>query len=208
MNKSHALLFAATGLVLAALVVGTFVVLQPLFSSGDAGISGQVKTSGTALVGGPFELTDHTGRTVTEKDFRGKHMLIYFGYSYCPDVCPGELQVAAAALDALGDKAAQVQPIFITVDPERDTVEHLAGYVENFHERLIGLTGTADQIAQAAKAYRVYYAKVDDPDSSEYLMDHSSIFYLMGPEGGFLAHFPYGTKPQDMADKISGYLGK
>ncbi len=207
MTKTHALLLGAAGMALAVVVVGLFVLLQPMFNSGTSGLSGQVRSSGTALVGGPFSLTDHTGKPVTEKTFLGKYMLVYFGYTYCPDVCPGELQVVAAALDELGDKANQIQPVFITVDPERDTAKHMAEYVEHFHDRLIGLTGTAEQIAQAAKAFRVYYAKVDDPDSTEYLMDHSSIVFLMGPDGSYLAYFAYGTKPDEMARKLAQHLG-
>lgn len=207
MKKGDALILGFAGLAIAIVAVVAIVSLQPMFSSGDGGRSGQVTTTGAALVGGPFALTDHTGREVTDKDFQGKYALIYFGYTYCPDVCPGELQLMAAALDELGDKAEEIQPIFITVDPERDTVEHMATYVPQFHDRLIGLTGTPDQIAAAAKAYRVYYARVDDPDSTEYLMDHSSIFYLMGPDGAYVGHLTYGTKPKDFAAKLAQHLG-
>ena len=194
-------------MALAATIVVLIVIVQPLLFGGAPGVSGTVTSRGTALVGGPFSLTDHTGKRVTEKDFLGRHMLIFFGYTYCPDVCPGELQVVAAALDALGDKGKQIQPVFITIDPERDTVQQLADYVPHFHKRLIGLTGTADEIAKAAKAYRVYFAKVEDKNASEYLMDHSSILYLMGPKGEFLGHFGYGTQPQELADKLAQYLG-
>jgi protein SCO1/2 len=207
MKKGDVLILGLAGLAIAIAAVVAVVSLQPMFSSGDGGRSGEVTTSGTALVGGPFTLTDHTGRRVTEKDFLGKYTLIYFGYTYCPDVCPGELQLMAAALDEMGDKGDQIQPVFITVDPERDTVEHMAVYVPQFHDRLIGLTGSPEEVAAAAKAYRVYYAKVDDPDATEYLMDHSSILYLMGPDGGYVGHFTYGTKPDTLAAKLAQHLG-
>ncbi len=164
--------------------------------------------SGTALVGGPFSLTDQTGRRVDEKDFLGKYMLVFFGYTYCPDVCPTELQVMSAALDSLGAKGDSIQPIFITVDPQRDTPEVMKQYVANFHPRLLGLTGSAEEIAAVAKAYRVYYSKVESntgPDA--YLMDHSSIVYLMDRDGRFLKHFTYSTDSaalaKDLAEAIS-----
>ncbi|GBE43465.1 hypothetical protein BMS3Bbin10_01542 [bacterium BMS3Bbin10] len=163
--------------------------------------------SGKALIGGTFTLTDHTGRRVSEKDFAGRFMLIYFGYTFCPDVCPAELQVMSAALDQLGDKAKNVTPVFITIDPERDTVKQMASYVTNFHERLVGLTGTAEEIRAAAKAYRVYYAKAkDDASSTDYMMEHSSIVFLMSPKGEYLAHFTYGTGVDKMAAGIAKFL--
>ncbi len=112
-------------------------------------------------VGGPFELFDHNGRTRTERDFRGRLMLVYFGFTYCPDVCPTDLQAIGLAMDKLGGDSADVQPLFVTVDPERDTPAHLAEYVKLFHPRLIGLTGSAEAIRRAADAYKVYYARVD-----------------------------------------------
>jgi cytochrome oxidase Cu insertion factor (SCO1/SenC/PrrC family) len=148
--------------------------------------------TGTALVGGPFSLMDHTGRRVTDEDFRGRYMLVAFGYTYCPDVCPGELQLISAALDRLGAKADRIAPIFITVDPARDTQDVLKAYMANFHPRFVGLTGSEAEIAAAAKAYRVYFRKVESP-GSPYLMDHTSLVYLMDPEGNYVTHFPYGT---------------
>ena len=159
-----------------------------------------------ADIGGPFQLVDHTGKTVTDRDFRGQFMLIYFGYAYCPDVCPTELANMAAALDRLEDHAARVQPIFITVDPARDTSAFLADYVVNFHPRLIGLTGTAEQIAAAAKVYRVYYARSDAAGAADYLMDHSGFVYLMGPDGNYRAMFRRETDPRAIADTIAEFL--
>lgn len=165
------------------------------------------RVSGTPLIGGPFELVAHDGSIVTDETFRGTYMLIYFGFTYCPDVCPTELQVMSGAMDLLGDKADRVRPLLVSVDPERDTVEMMAQYVANFHPRLMGLTGTPEQIAVAASAYRVYYEKVEDPNSNaEYTMDHSSVVYLMGPDGSFAAHFGPGTGPEKMAEKIQSLL--
>ncbi|MGE0612864.1 MAG: SCO family protein [Hyphomicrobiales bacterium] len=166
-----------------------------------------VVQEGTALVGGPFTLTDQTGRRVTEADFKGRYMLVTFGFTYCPDVCPTDLQVMAAAVEMLGEEGGKVTPVLITIDPERDTVAQMASYVGNFHPRLVGLTGTPEEIRAAARAYRVYYAKVKDESSSAgYTMDHSALTYLMGPDGKYLAHFPFGTKPEAMAAKIREFL--
>src|SRR6476660_5730160 len=119
----------------------------------------KVETTGTALIGGPFTLVDQNGKTVTDRDFRGKYMLLFFGFTHCPDICPAELQVMSAALDELGSKANEVIPIFITLDPERDTPFVVSDYVMNFGPRFVGLTGSPEQIAEAAKAYRVVYSK-------------------------------------------------
>ena len=168
---------------------------------------GQVIVTGKALIGGPFNLTDHTGKRVTEKDFAGKFTLVFFGYTSCPDICPAELQVISAALDQLGERATNVTPLFITVDPERDTVKKMAGYVGNFHERLVGLTGSAEDIRAVVKTYRIYSGKVDDGhSSSDYLFDHSSVVYLMSPSGEYLAHFAYGTGVDKMAKGIAKFL--
>ncbi len=169
---------------------------------------GPAAGSGEAEIGGAFTLTDQNGERVSDADFRGKYMLIYFGYTYCPDVCPTELQVMSAALDEIGPAAQKVQPLFITVDPERDTAAQLSDYMGNFHEAFLGLTGTPEEIAKAAKAYRVYYEKVEDSSSTVgYLMDHSSFVYLMGPDGKFIKVFSYGTSPDDMARGIEEAIG-
>ncbi len=150
--------------------------------------------AGFARIGGPFTLIDQDGRTRTDADFRGRHMLVYFGYTYCPDVCPTALSDMAIALDEIGADATKVRPVFVTVDPARDTPARLKDYVANFHPRLVGLTGSDDAIARAAKAYRVYYAKARDSGSAaDYLMDHSSIIYLIGPDGRYVAHFSHGA---------------
>jgi protein SCO1/2 len=165
-------------------------------------------TSGAALVGGPFELVAHTGQTVTDRDFRGKYMLVTFGYTYCPDVCPAELQVISTALDHLGEKAREIQPLFITIDPQRDDVKALSQYMPHFHAQFLGLTGSPEAIDKAAKAYRVYYAKGKDSGGKDYLMDHSSIIYLMDREGTFLKHFSYQTDAKAFAKAIEDAIAQ
>jgi protein SCO1/2 len=169
--------------------------------------SGGPRSTGTALVGGPFTLTSQTGERVSDQSFRGRYMLVAFGYTYCPDVCPAELQVMSAALDSLGARADRLQPVFITVDPERDTAAVLREYMTHFHPRFVALTGTPKEIADVAKAYRVYYAKAKDGGETDYLMDHSSIIYLMGPDGSFVKHFPYGTDAKALAEGLAAAIG-
>lgn len=164
-------------------------------------------SSGIALVGGPFTMVTHRGEPVTEQMLIGKHTLIFFGFTYCPDVCPTELQVMTAATDALARQGIMVSPVFVSIDPGRDTPEVVKSYVENFSPALIGLTGTPEQVSQMAKAYRVYYAKVENAKSpQDYLMDHSSILYLMGPDGKFLKHFTYTTDAEALAKAIGQAL--
>jgi cytochrome oxidase Cu insertion factor (SCO1/SenC/PrrC family) len=159
-------------------------------------------------VGGPFELIDHTGSVRTERDFHGKLMLVYFGFTWCPDVCPTDLQAIGLALDKLGADAAGVQPLFISVDPERDTTDHLAEYVPLFHPRLIGLTGSADAIRRVADAYKVYYAKVSvGKNPSDYTIDHTAFIYLMDRDGNYLGFFPPGTSADRMIEIIRPHLG-
>ena len=166
-----------------------------------------VRQTGTASIGGPFALTGHRGDRVTEAALTGHLTLIYFGYASCPDVCPTELQNIGAALDLLAagepERLKDVQGFFITIDPARDTVAALADYMPNFHPKLSGLTGSAEEIAAAAKVYRVYFKKADAaPGSQSYLMDHSNIIYLMGRDGKFLAHFGSGATAEQIAAKL------
>ncbi len=169
-------------------------------------IAGEEKVA--AAIGGPFTLVDTQGRTVTDADFRGQFMLVYFGYTFCPDVCPTSLSTVAAAFDILGDKAEAITPIFITVDPERDTREALTDYAAAFHPRMVGLTGSAEQVQAAARAYRVFFAKVQEKgaDPDDYLMDHSAYVYLMDRDGKYLTHFPHGIAPEEMARQLAELL--
>ncbi len=157
-------------------------------------------------LGGPFALVDHTGRTVTDKDLAEWYLLIFFGYTYCREICPTELGTMLAALDLLGDAGRDIRPILITVDPERDTSEALSQYVSLLDPRLVGLTGSAEQIAKVASAYRVLYAKVKMGYDDDYLMDHSAFIYLMGPEGDFRAMFRRGSTPERLAAAISRHI--
>jgi cytochrome oxidase Cu insertion factor (SCO1/SenC/PrrC family) len=157
-------------------------------------------------IGGEFTLLDQNGVTRRPEDFHGKLMLVYFGYTFCPDACPTALQDMSHAIDLLGAKGEAVQPIFITVDPARDTVEQMKLYASNFHPRLIGLTGTPGQIAEAAKAYRVYYEKSKSSGGEDYLMDHTAFIYLMGRDGKYLSHFSPGTTAEQMAAAIEKHL--
>lgn len=179
--------------------------------SGGISLSGTTTSSGTALIGGPFELVDHKGQVQTDGDFRGRYMLIYFGYTFCPDVCPTALLSMTQALDLLaGDNAGaaeKIAPLFITIDPERDSVETLASYAPNFHEGLVALTGSAEQVAAAAKAYRVFYSKHEDGSGGDYLMDHSSYVYLMGPDGDYLSHFSHAAQADEIAAGLRKHLG-
>jgi cytochrome oxidase Cu insertion factor (SCO1/SenC/PrrC family) len=191
--RNLVLLFGAATLVLIVAVAG-------LLWHWDAR---QVQSSaGEALIGGPFTLTDQHGARVTEQDFAGRFMLVYFGYTFCPDVCPTSLTVMAAALDELPDaQADQVVPILITVDPARDTVEQLAAYAPLFHPRLVALTGSEEEVREAARAYRVYY-HVPEEDGDAYLVDHSTFVYLMGPDGSYRTHFGIDAAPEAMAEAI------
>jgi cytochrome oxidase Cu insertion factor (SCO1/SenC/PrrC family) len=157
-------------------------------------------------IGGPFTLTDHNGHTVSNTDFPGQFLVVYFGYTYCPDVCPMSLQTLSDAFDMMDPAlVAKMTPLLISIDPDRDTPEQLKDYVANFHERLIGLTGTRDQIMDVAKKYRVFADKAgDDPES--YLMDHTALFYLMAPSGEYLMHAPYTIDPERLAKRLAEYL--
>ena len=169
----------------------------------------QVQTTGQALIGGPFTLVDQNGKTVTDRDFRGRYMLIFFGFTHCPDICPAELQVMAGALDALGPKANEIVPIFVTLDPERDTSEAVGAYVKNFGKNFVGLTGSQAEIADAAKAYRVTFSKFEykDKDGSYgYSIDHSALVYFMGKDGEYITHFAYGTPVTKMTETMGRYL--
>lgn len=169
----------------------------------------KVETTGTALIGGPFTLVDQNGKTVTDRDFRGKYMLIFFGFTHCPDICPAELQVMSAALDALGSKADEVVPVFVTLDPERDTSEVVGTYVKNFGKNFVGLTGSPSAIANAAKAYRVTYSKFEYNGKDVnygYSIDHSALVYLMDKDGQYLTHFTYGTPASKMTETMRSYL--
>lgn len=161
-----------------------------------------------ASVGGPFTLVNQDGKTVTEKDFGGKYLLTTFGFTYCPDVCPTKLQDMSLTLDELGADAQWVQPVFISIDPQRDTPEQMKNYVSLYHNAIVGLTGTPEQIAATAKTFKVYYKRGEDLGDGNYMMDHSTAIYLVGQDGKALEVFTEGATPQAMAEAIKGYLHK
>ncbi len=200
--------FRRTLVLVCAGAATVLVALAGWYWAENDGMLGGPKTTGRTLIGGPFTLTDHEGNTVTEADLLGRHTLVYFGYTFCPDVCPMELQSITEALERLGPKADDVVPLFITVDPERDTVAVMADYAQNFHPNLRALTGTPEEIRATTRAYRVYFKKADGPeDGDDYLMDHTSLIYFMGPDGSYVTHFTFGTPPDEIAIRLSELLG-
>ncbi len=182
------------------LIAAAAVAAGLLWHAGDS-LSGKSQTVGEALIGGPFALTDQDGKVRRADDFRGRFMLVYFGYSYCPDICPTTLAVMADALEKLGSKAERVVPVFVTVDPERDTSRVLKAYLKAFGPRFLGLTGDAKAVAAAAHAWRVYYQKRPLVGGG-YAMDHSSHIYLMGPDGKFIAIYDETLGPDGLAEAL------
>ena len=165
---------------------------------------------GTVKIGGSFKLINQDQEIVTEKSFPNKYLLVFFGFTNCPDICPLSMDKIIEAMDLLGKKSTKLQPIFITVDPERDTPDILATYVSAFDSRIIGLTGTKDQIKKVSNLYKVYYQKQkgDDKDNQnlDYQVNHSAITYLMSDKGKFIIHFSYGTTAQEMAARLDKIL--
>ena len=183
-------------LLLAAVAAGT------LWHLGDLQSGQGVQTVSTGEhvdIGGPFRLTDQNQTVRTEKDFRGKFMLVFFGYTYCPDVCPTTLAVMADALEKIGPLADKVTPLFITVDPKRDTPEKIKTYLSSFGTRFVGLTGGAGDIASVAREYKVYYREHPPENGAEYTVDHSGVVYLMDPNGMFVANYSLDTAPDKLA---------
>ena len=160
---------------------------------------------GSAAIGGPFELVDHKGRAVTEQDVILEPSLIYFGYTFCPDVCPFDTVRNAEAVDLLAAQGLSATPIFISIDPERDTPEALDAYVENIHPKMVGLTGTEEQVKDASKAYRTYYKRHND-DPEYYIVDHSTQTYLMLPDHGFVEFFNRNTSAEQIAETAACFI--
>ncbi len=186
-------------LLIAGLLIG-----RQWFGPGATGPS-----TDTAAIGGPFTLVDHDGQTVTDETFLGSYVLLYFGYTYCPDVCPASLARNRQVLDILGEKADGIVPVMVSVDPARDTPDLLKAYVPHFHPKMVGLTGTPEQVAEAARAYKVYFARVGEgeaEDDGTYLVDHSAFTYLVGPDGDYIQHFSHTMGAEAMAAKIADLL--
>jgi len=200
-----------TLVVVASLIAGGFMFGAGLAAAADEQPSAAQMMDdlmyGHGSIGGPFTLTDSAGKQRSDSEFRGKLMIVYFGYTYCPDVCPADLMAITQALDALGPAADGVQPIFITVDPERDT-KVLKDYVGAFHPSLIGLTGSPDDIRKVANAFKAFYVKVPDERGGDYSIDHAGVIYLMGRDGEYLGFTPPQTSAQRLTEILRKYLAK
>jgi len=198
-TKSNRVLYATMGVMLAVLLLG---------GAGFLWLSSSGGGNNPIGIGGPFTLQDGSGKTVTDKDFRGKYMLVYFGYTFCPDVCPTTLNAVADAMDKLGPEAGRIKPLFITVDPKRDTATVVKQYAAAFGPSIEGLTGTPEEIAAVAKEYRVYYAEHrTGPGPNDYSMDHSSVLYLMSPDGGFIAPVRADQSGDEIAANLKKLMG-
>lgn len=190
------------------LIVGVLLVGQMLTKNSSD--NNKLRSSGDSL-GGPFTLTSHHGKTVQDTDFRGKYQLIYFGYSFCPDVCPIELAKMTAALNMLEAKkisTADIQPIFISVDPERDTVAELKDYMQGFHPSFIGLTGELSNIKNIAKNYKISFSKTGGTGQGDYLVNHTNLILLMGKNGQYLKLFGGVDSPQAIANTLEALIGQ
>lgn len=189
-------------LIKAVLGVGILVLI-----SAAGWIDWDSRRSNEPSIGGAFTLTDQDGRTFTDTDLKGKPSLIYFGYTFCPDACPTSLLLMETAAEKLGaDGPKKINLVFITIDPDRDSPKLMKGYVTNFGPTIEGLTGTPEQIAAVAKAYRVYYQKVPGKDDAPYLMDHSSIIYLLDRRGRFVTHFTDQSTAEEIATAVKRQL--
>ena len=178
--------------------VGGFLLAERLLGWEGAASNGPaVASRGVPALGGPFQLTSHRGERVDEKTFRGKVQLLFFGFTNCPDVCPTALNLMSEMLDRLGQDGRDIQPLFVTVDPDRDTVEVLARYVEAFHPAIVALTGSGSEIDAIAKAYRVYYQKVPSSSGLGYVMDHTATIYVIDRNGAFRATLDLHQAPDD-----------
>ncbi len=193
------------------ILAGAFVALVALVATWSffAPGTGPATSDRAALfegLGGEFTLTAHTGEPVSLSDFSGQTVVIYFGYSFCPDVCPIHLTLVTAAMDRLGSRADRVQPLFVSVDPGRDTPENLAVYVGHFHDSLVGLTGTQDQIDDVAGRYAVAHEIVEDENMTEYLVNHTSVFYVINGEGRIVDLLSPDLTPDQFADALRQHL--
>ena len=188
------------------LLAATMIIAGILWHEGDRIVGlGRTVESGTATIGGPFALTDQDGKTRTPADFRGRFMLVYFGYSFCPDVCPTTLAEMGTALDKLGSRKDRIVPVFISIDPERDTPKVLKDYMTSFGTNFVGLTGSMKNVEKAARAYHVYIRKHPLPGGN-YSMDHSGVIYLMGPDGRFVTYYEDELGPDKIADDLRGRI--
>jgi cytochrome oxidase Cu insertion factor (SCO1/SenC/PrrC family) len=198
--------WARAALVLCAALCVTQAVAQSEARRAESARLMNELMSGKAAVGTPFTLTNPQGKRVSLADFRGKLVMLYFGYTSCPDVCPTDLLAIAQTLKSLGKQGEQVQPVFITLDPARDTREVLRGYATAFHPRLVALTGGEDEIRRVATAYKVFYEKVRIENMDRYLIDHAAFTFLLDRNGKYVLFFPPGTPPERMAVMVREQL--
>lgn len=203
MFSTNTYAYAAVAFVVIGLGAG--VVYQQTRDRTFADCGGGIAT-GAATVGGPFTLVSETGETVTSASVIDGPAMVYFGYTFCPDVCPVDAANMALATDLLTERGYSVKPIFVSIDPGRDTPQVMADYTENLHPDMLGLTGSDAQVAEAARAYKVYYAKSDSDDPEFYLMDHSAFIYLMDAGDRFLTVFRHGEPPETIAESAACYL--
>jgi len=204
MTRTAALL--ATAAVVAGLGIGGFLAMRGPEGDPFADCRSTAVAGGTAAIGGPFALTDPSGRRVTDVEAITRPTLVYFGYAFCPDICPTDLARNALAVDALAERGLDVGQVFISIDPERDTPEAIGPFAEAIHPDLVALTGSPAEIDAAAKAYKVFYRQADD-DPDFYLMDHSSFSYLMAPGAGFLEFFRSDETPEAVAESVACFVG-
>lgn len=190
---------AVVGMVGGLFAYGQFAASDDRFADCRAGAVG-------GDIGGPFTLVDQNGATVTEKDVLTKPSLVYFGYTFCPDICPLDMARNAEAVDILEERGLDVQPVFITIDPERDTADVLKDFAANLHPKMVGLTGTPDQVKAASQAYKTYYRKQASEDPEFYLMDHSTFTYLVLPDAGFVDFFKRDETADQMAERTACFL--
>lgn len=194
----------AAAVAVVAMLGGMFILTQQADDEDPFAMCRNSQSAG-GEIGGPFELVDETGTTVTDKDVITGPTLIYFGYTFCPDVCPLDNMRNAQAVEILDEQGIEVTPVFISIDPERDTVEVMRDFTDNFHDRMIGLTGSTEQVRAASQAYRTYYAK-QDGDEDYYLVDHTTLSYLMFPDHGFQEFYRRDVTPEDMAESLACFV--
>jgi len=200
-------IFAICATLSVAIALGLMAYFSQIPANGDqfASCRSTQIAGGSATLGGPFELVNSAGETVTDKEVITQPTLIYFGYTYCPDVCPLDVDRNAQAIEMLEKSGKIVTPVFITVDPERDTPEVVGDFADAMHPRMIGLTGSPDQIKSASQAYKTYY-KAHPAVDGEYLVDHSTFSYLVLPEHGFVEFFRRELTPDELAEKVSCFI--
>lgn len=204
MNRSLIALVAVSG-VAAAVALGWYVSRSDTSGDQFAQCRASTVAGGAGALGGPFELVNAAGDTVTDQDVITEPSILYFGYTFCPDVCPLDVQRNAVAVDVLAERGMSVTPVFISIDPERDTPDVVGDFADNMHDKMIGLTGSPEQVKAASQAYRTYYRAQDSGDDY-YLVDHSTFSYLVLPEHGFVEFFRREASPEQMADTVSCFV--